>query len=85
MGLILAVVVTALLFDPFKNWVQDYLDKFFYRKRYDYRKTLIEFGRTLTSEVRLEPMLASVMDRISQALLVDRLAIFIEDDATIDF
>src|ERR1035437_10277597 len=32
-GLIVAIAVTALLFDPFKNWVQDYLDKFFYRKR----------------------------------------------------
>ena len=27
--------------------MQDYLDKFFYRKRYDYRKTLTEFGRDL--------------------------------------
>ena len=31
--------------------------------------------------MRLDPMLASVMDRISQALLVDRLAIFIEDES----
>ncbi len=42
---------------------------------------LIEFGRTLTNEVRLEPMLGSVMDRVSQTLLVDRLAIFVEDVA----
>jgi len=76
---VVAIAVTALLFDPFKNWVQEYLDKFFYRKRYDYRRTLIEFGRTLTNEVRLEPMLGSVMDRVSQTLLVDRLAIFVED------
>ena len=57
------------------------LDRFFYRDRLDYRRTLIEFGRTLTNEVHLEPMLASVMDRISQTLLVDRLAIFLEDEA----
>ena len=53
--------------------------RFFYRDRLDYRRTLIEFGRTLTNEVRLEPMLGSVMDRVSQTLLVDRLAIFQED------
>ena len=69
------------LFQPFRDWIQGRLDRFFYRDRLDYRRTLIEFGRTLTSEVRLDPMLASVMDRISQALLVDRLAIFIEDEA----
>ena len=49
--------MTALLFEPFKNWVQDYLDKLFYKKRYDYRKTLIEFGRDLNSETDLDSML----------------------------
>ena len=78
-GLVIAIAVTALLFDPFKNWVQDYLDKFFYKKRYDYRKTLIEFGRDLNSETDLDKMLSSIIDRISHTLLVDRLAIFLAD------
>jgi len=78
MGGVIAIVVAAFLFQPFRDWIQARLDRFFYRDRLDYRRTLIEFGRTLTSEVRLDPMLASVMDRISQALLVDRLAVFIE-------
>ena len=81
MGEVIAIVVAAFLFQPFRDWTQTRLDRFFYRDRLDYRRTLIDFGRTLTSEVRLDPMLASVMDRISQALLVDRLAIFIEDRA----
>ena len=77
----IAIVVAAFLFQPFREWIQARLDRFFYRDRLDYRRTLIEFGRTLTNEVRLDPMLASVMDRISQTLLVDRLAIFVEDAA----
>ncbi len=76
---VLAIVVVAFLFQPFRDWVQARLDRFFYRDRFDYRRTLMEFGRTLTSEVRLDPMLGSVMDRISQTLLVDRLALFLED------
>jgi two-component system NtrC family sensor kinase len=80
MGGVIAIVVAAFLFQPFRDRIQARLDRFFYRDRLDYRRTLIEFGRTLTSEVRLDPMLASVMDRISQALLVDRLTIFIEEE-----
>jgi len=79
LGLVVAIAVTALLFDPFKNWVQDYLDKFFYRKRYDYRKTLIEFGRDLNSETDLDQMLTSIVDRLSRTLMVDRLAIFLSN------
>ena len=77
LGLIVAVAVTALLFEPVKNWIQDRLDKFFYRKRYDYRKTLIEFGRALSSETDLDQMLSSVVDRLSRTLLVDRCAVFV--------
>src|SRR6201993_96343 len=75
----IAIVVAAFLFQPFREGIQARLDRFFYRDRLDYRRTLIEFGRTLTNEVRLEPMLGSVMDRVSQTLLVDRLAIFVEE------
>lgn len=78
-GGMIAIVVAAFLFQPFREWIQGRLDRFFYRDRLDYRRTLIEFGKTLTNEVRVDPMLGSVMDRVSQTLLVDRLAIFVED------
>jgi PAS domain S-box-containing protein len=76
-GLILAMVVTALLFDPVRKWIQEQMDQFFYRSRYDYRKTLIEFGRELSAETDLDRMLSSVVDRLSRTLLVDRMAIFL--------
>jgi PAS domain S-box-containing protein len=76
-GLVIAVAVTALLFDPVKNWIQDRLDQVFYRKRYDYRKTLIAFGRELSSETDLDRMLRAIIDRLSNTLDVDRCAIFL--------
>src|SRR5256885_2934802 len=75
----LAIVIAAPIFEPFRQWFQGRLDRFFYRDRLDHRRTLIEFGSALTNEVRLDPMLSSVLDRISQTLLVDRIAVFVED------
>jgi PAS domain S-box-containing protein len=80
-GLIAAMIITALVFEPLKNWIQVRVDRFFYRKRYDYRRTLIEFGRELSSEMDLSAMLSSVIDRLSRTLLVDRIAIFLATDA----
>src|SRR6201998_4757793 len=78
-GLVVAMIVAALLFEPMKNWIQERLDRVFYRKRYDYRRTLIEFGRDLSSETDLDKMLSSVIDRLSRTLLVDRIAVFLAD------
>ncbi|HKD80034.1 MAG TPA: ATP-binding protein [Candidatus Angelobacter sp.] len=80
-GLIAIILITALVFEPLKNWIQVRVDRFFYRKRYDYRRTLIEFGRELSSEMDLGAMLTSVIDRLSRTLLVDRIAIFLATDA----
>jgi len=76
-GLILAVVVTALLFDPVRKLIQERVDHLFYRTVYDYRRTLIEFGRELSSETDLNALLSAVVDRLSRTLAVDRLAIFL--------
>jgi PAS domain S-box-containing protein len=84
-GLILAIVVTALLFDPVRKWIQDHIDQFFYRTRYDYRRTLLEFGRDLSSETNLDAMLSSLMDRLAHTLAVDRMAIFLSGEAAGQF
>jgi len=78
---VVAIVVAAFLFQPIRDWVQVRLDRFFYRDRFDYRRTWIEFGRALTNEVRREPMLGSVVDRISRTLLIDRIAIFLAEES----
>lgn len=80
-GWIVAIIVTAFLFQPFVNWIQARLDKFFNRQSYDYRATLLDFARELTSEVHKEPLLTEVTSRLSDTLGVDRLAIFTADEA----
>ena len=43
------------------------------------RQTLIDFGRTLGSEVNLERMLDRILNQLVAALFVNRAAIFLED------
>ena len=76
---LVATVIAALLFAPIKDQFQIWLDKFFYRDRYDLRQKLIDFGRTLASEVDLDSMLDRIIDRLGRALFVSRAVIFLED------
>ncbi|HTS58355.1 MAG TPA: ATP-binding protein [Terriglobales bacterium] len=84
-GLVVAIVVTAVLFDPVRKWIQERIDQLFYLTRYDYRKTLTEFGRELGGQTNLDAMLAALVDRLSRALLVDRMAIFLSRPNSQDF
>jgi hypothetical protein len=79
--LIAAVTMSALamLFTPVKNLVQERIDRIFYGEKYDYRATLGDFGRTLSSTIELEPLLDSLTRRLKEVLSVERLAIFVED------
>ena len=79
-GLITVMLVTAFLFQPIRNWIQERLDKHFYRDQYDYRRTLIEFARELSSETDLDAMLASVGERLLHTLPIKHLAFFLAEE-----
>jgi two-component system NtrC family sensor kinase len=79
-GWIIAVVATAFLFQPLRNSIQERLDRFFYRESYDYRRTLIEFGRDISAEVDLDRLLDRTLDRLSQTLGVDCVAVFLVNE-----
>jgi PAS domain-containing protein len=79
-GLIAVMLVAAFLFQPIRNWIQERLDKHFYRDSYDYRRTLVEFARELNAETDLDAMLNSVCDRLLQTLSIRHMAVFLAEE-----
>jgi PAS domain S-box-containing protein len=79
-ALVVAVLITAAIFDPLKRRIQNWVDRAFDRHRYDYRKALIEFGRSLSSETNLRALLESIVERLPRTLLVSRIAVFVAEE-----
>ena len=80
-GLVIAILATAAIFDPLKRRIQGWVDRAFDRHRYDYRKALVEFGRSLSSETDLDALLESIVERLPRTLLVARVAVFLAQDS----
>jgi PAS domain S-box-containing protein len=80
-GFIIAILVTAAVFDPLKSRIQGWVDRAFDRHRYDYRKALVEFGRGLSSETNLSALVGSIVEQLPRTLLVARVAIFLTDES----
>ncbi len=79
-GLMAAVIVTGLVFDPLKRAIQGRVDRVFDQKRFDYRETLVEFGRRLNAQTDLNALVHSIVERLHQTLLLTRVAVFLADE-----
>jgi two-component system, NtrC family, sensor kinase len=80
------ILIATFIFQPIRDWLQEQLDRyFFYKDRYDYRRTLIEFARELGSETNLDEMLRSVADRLLHTLSIQHVAFFLSSDSDQQF
>ena len=82
-NLVIVMLVATFLFQPLRVWIQERLDRYFYRDSYNYRRTLIEFARELNSDSDLDPMLQSVADRLMQTLSIRHVAFFLADETAV--
>lgn len=81
-GLIAIIAMSAivLLSEPLKNFLQERADRFFYGERYDMRRGLLDFGRTLSATTSIEPLLNSLVNRLQEVLAVEKVAVFVESE-----
>ena len=83
---VVLILFATFVFQPIRRWVEEQLDRYvFYRDRYDYRLTLIEFARDLSSETNMDRMLASVSDRLLRTLSIERIAFFLVSESDSGF
>jgi PAS domain S-box-containing protein len=82
---LLVTLVAFLLAPPVKNAMQNMLDRAFYRDRYDYRRALVGFARDLNSDLDLNRLAERLVTRVMETLLVDRMALMLEDEVAPHF
>jgi PAS domain S-box-containing protein len=75
------ILIATFVFQPIRAWIEEQLNRYvFYKDSYDYRRTLVEFGRELSAQTDLDAMLQSVVDRIQATLLIEQVAFFVADE-----
>jgi two-component system NtrC family sensor kinase len=79
-GLVAAVIVTGLSFDPLKRVIQGQLDRVFDQRSIDYRETLVEFGSELNAKTDLQALMNAIVERLPETLLVTRVAVFLAQE-----
>jgi hypothetical protein len=60
--------VIAALFNPLHRWVQAFVDRRFYRKKYDARKTLEAFSTKLRDETDLDALSNDLVEVVRETM-----------------
>ncbi|MFN8813527.1 MAG: ATP-binding protein, partial [Acidobacteriota bacterium] len=84
-AVVVLILIATFIFQPIRNWLQENLDRYvFYRESYDYRRTLLDFARELSSETDLDESLHGVASRLIHTLNVQHVAFFLSDESRPD-
>jgi two-component system NtrC family sensor kinase len=80
---VLAMILGATLFSPLKKLFSAIFDRFFYKRAYKYRKTLLFISKELSRERNLQKLSLSLTDLIANALSLKSLALLLmpEDES----
>ncbi|HUF03256.1 MAG TPA: ATP-binding protein [Aridibacter sp.] len=76
---VVAMGAIIMLSEPLKNFLQERVERYFYGEKYDLRRGLLDFGKTLSASTALQPLLDGLTVRLQQVLDVEKVAVFIED------
>ncbi len=65
---LISILLVALLFAPLRHRVQEFIDKFFYQRRYNYRHTLLNLSEALSTILRLDELGETLLTQLNEAL-----------------
>jgi putative nucleotidyltransferase with HDIG domain len=75
-------IITALVLSPMRDWFQRFLDRVFYRQRYNAGLMLERLSEATASLLHLEEISSLILKEVTETLKIEHAAIYVKTAAT---